>query len=70
MVARCIIDYTGRLTTHLAEATRLLMMERPRVPRERVVVGDHMPRPHLPADHISGRGTRKPRACRCSRLVS
>jgi endonuclease len=25
MVARCSIDYTGRLTTHLAEATRLLM---------------------------------------------
>ena len=25
MVARCTIDYTGRLTTHLAEATRLLM---------------------------------------------
>ena len=25
IVARCSIDYTGRLTTHLAEATRLLM---------------------------------------------
>jgi endonuclease len=25
MVARCSIDYSGRLTTHLAEATRLLM---------------------------------------------
>jgi endonuclease len=25
MVARCSIDYTGRLTTHLAAATRLLM---------------------------------------------
>jgi RecB family endonuclease NucS len=25
MVARCSIDYTGRLTTHLREATRLLM---------------------------------------------
>jgi RecB family endonuclease NucS len=25
MVARCSIDYTGRLTTHLQEATRLLM---------------------------------------------
>jgi RecB family endonuclease NucS len=25
MVARCTIDYTGRLTTHLGEATRLLM---------------------------------------------
>ncbi len=25
MVARCSIDYTGRLTTHLGEATRLLM---------------------------------------------
>ena len=25
LVARCSIDYTGRLTTHLAEATRLLM---------------------------------------------
>ena len=25
MVARCTIDYSGRLTTHLAEATRLLM---------------------------------------------
>ena len=25
MVARCTIDYTGRLTTHLAESTRLLM---------------------------------------------
>jgi endonuclease len=25
MVARCSIDYTGRLNTHLAEATRLLM---------------------------------------------
>jgi endonuclease len=27
MVARCSIDYTGRLTTHLAEATRLLMIK-------------------------------------------
>ena len=25
MVARCSIDYSGRLTTHLAQATRLLM---------------------------------------------
>jgi hypothetical protein len=25
MIARCSIDYSGRLTTHLAEATRLLM---------------------------------------------
>ncbi|MFZ0041087.1 MAG: endonuclease NucS [Solirubrobacteraceae bacterium] len=27
MVARCSIDYSGRLTTHLAEATRLLMLK-------------------------------------------
>jgi endonuclease len=27
MVARCSIDYSGRLTTHLAEATRLLMIK-------------------------------------------
>jgi RecB family endonuclease NucS len=27
IVARCSIDYTGRLTTHLAEATRLLMVK-------------------------------------------
>jgi endonuclease len=27
MIARCSIDYSGRLTTHLAEATRLLMFK-------------------------------------------
>ena len=27
MIARCSIDYTGRLTTHLAESTRLLMFK-------------------------------------------
>ena len=27
MVARCSIDYSGRLETHLAEATRLLMFK-------------------------------------------
>jgi len=27
LVARCAIDYSGRLTTHLAEATRLLMIK-------------------------------------------
>ena len=27
IVTRCSIDYTGRLTTHLAEATRLLMVK-------------------------------------------
>ncbi len=27
LVARCSIDYTGRLTTHLPEATRLLMIK-------------------------------------------
>ncbi len=27
MVARCAIDYSGRLTTHLPEATRLLMIK-------------------------------------------
>jgi RecB family endonuclease NucS len=27
VVARCSIDYTGRLTTHLPEATRLLMLK-------------------------------------------
>ena len=27
MVARCTIDYSGRLETHLAEATRLLMFK-------------------------------------------
>jgi RecB family endonuclease NucS len=27
IVARCSIDYSGRLTTHLAEATRLLMIK-------------------------------------------
>jgi RecB family endonuclease NucS len=27
IVARCSIDYSGRLTTHLAEATRLLMVK-------------------------------------------
>jgi RecB family endonuclease NucS len=27
IVARCSIDYTGRLTTHLPEATRLLMIK-------------------------------------------
>ena len=27
MIARCSIDYTGRLSTHLGEATRLLMLK-------------------------------------------
>src|SRR3978361_1969875 len=27
MIARCSIDYSGRLNTHLAEATRLLMFK-------------------------------------------
>src|SRR6478752_10600717 len=27
MIARCSIDYSGRLETHLAEATRLLMFK-------------------------------------------
>ena len=27
MVARCSIAYSGRLSTHLAEATRLLMIK-------------------------------------------
>ncbi|MGO9958751.1 MAG: endonuclease, partial [Solirubrobacteraceae bacterium] len=27
MIARCSIDYSGRLSTHLAEATRLLMFK-------------------------------------------
>ena len=27
MIARCSIDYSGRLTTHLAESTRLLMFK-------------------------------------------
>src|ERR1039458_2697167 len=27
MIARCSIDYSGRLTTHLAEPTRLLMFK-------------------------------------------
>jgi RecB family endonuclease NucS len=27
IVARCAVDYTGRLTTHLPEAVRLLMLK-------------------------------------------
>jgi RecB family endonuclease NucS len=27
IVARCAVDYTGRLTTHLPEAVRLLMIK-------------------------------------------
>ena len=27
IVARCSVPYSGRLTTHLAEATRLLMIK-------------------------------------------
>jgi RecB family endonuclease NucS len=27
IIARCAVDYTGRLTTHLPEAVRLLMLK-------------------------------------------